>query len=37
MKKGHHLQQLVSQIGLNQPVVHGDVEQLVLRPLRQTE
>lgn len=32
-----YLQQLVGQIGLNQPVVHGDVEQLVLRPLGQAE
>lgn len=33
----HYLEQLVSQISLNQPVVHSDVEQLVLRPLCQTE
>lgn len=33
----HYLEQLVSQVGLNQPVVQSDVEQLVLRPLGQTE
>ena len=32
-----YLQQLVSQVGLNQPVVQSDVKQLVLRPLCQTE
>lgn len=32
-----YLQQLVGQVGLDQPVVHGDVEELVLRALRQTE
>lgn len=36
-QKTRYLEQLVSQIGLNQPVVHGDVEELVLRPLGQTE
>lgn len=33
----HYLEQLVSQVGLNQPVVQSDVEQFVLRPLGQAE
>lgn len=33
----HYLQQLVGQVGLNQPVVQRDVEELVLGPLGQTE
>lgn len=36
-KKTRYLEQLVGKIGLNQPIVHGDVEELVLRPLGQTE
>lgn len=32
-----YLQQLVSEVGLNQPVVQCDVEELVLGPLGQTE
>lgn len=32
-----YLQQLVRQVGLDQPVVQGDVKELVLRPLCQTQ
>lgn len=32
-----YLQQLISQISLNQPVVQSYVKQLILRPLGQTE
>lgn len=35
--KRRYLQQLVGQISLYQPVVHGDMEELVLRPLGETE
>lgn len=36
-KQARYLQQLVGQVRLNQPVVHGDVEELVLGPLGQTQ
>lgn len=33
----HYLQQFVSQVSLNQPVVQSDVKELVLRPLGQAK
>lgn len=33
----HYLQELVSKVGLNQPVVERYVKELILRPLGQTE
>lgn len=33
----HYLQQLVGEVGQNQPVVQCDVEELVLGPLGQAE
>lgn len=36
-QQSRYLQQLVGQVGLDQPVVQRDVEELILGPLGQTE